>query len=257
MCIDCGCAPADHHHDHEHGKGKTISIEEDLLSKNNRLAGNNRALFQQKGLLVLNLVSSPGSGKTTILETTLKDLQGELGFAVLEGDQQTSNDADRIAATQVPVVQVNTGKGCHLDSDMVNKALNRLKPDDDSLLMIENVGNLVCPAMFDLGESARVVIMSVTEGDDKPLKYPDMFQAADLMLINKIDLLPHVDFDVERCIAYARRVNADIQVFQVSATRADGLDGWLAWLQRGLNAAVDSKPAAHAGGYRRVPGHTG
>lgn len=247
MCIDCGCGPVDHHHhdhdhqhdhqdEHEHGRGKKITIEEDLLSKNNRLANNNRARFQQQGLLVLNLVSSPGSGKTTILETTLKDLQGELGFAVLEGDQQTSNDADRIAATGVPAHQINTGAGCHLDAHMVGHGVEHFDLEKTDVLMIENVGNLVCPASFDLGEDAKVAVLSITEGEDKPLKYPQMFRASSLMLINKLDLLPHLRFDLEKCREYALRVNPEIEIIELSCYNRDGLDQWYAWLRNKLAA---------------------
>jgi hydrogenase nickel incorporation protein HypB len=203
----------------------------DILQRNNLLAERNRGWFDAKGILVLNLVSSPGSGKTTLLERTIGDLKGEFPLAVIEGDQQTLNDADRIAATGVPVIQVNTGKGCHLDADMIRRACASLQPADNSLLMIENVGNLVCPAMFDLGEAAKVVIISVTEGDDKPLKYPTMFAAADLCLINKMDLLPHVEFDVDACEEAARRVNPRLEFCRVSATTGEGMEPWYAWLK--------------------------
>lgn len=240
MCIDCGCGPTgnhhDHHHDHEQPKGKVISIEEDLLAKNNRLANRNRALFQQQGLLVLNLVSSPGSGKTTLLETTLKDLKNELGFAVLEGDQQTSNDADRIAATGVPAHQINTGAGCHLDAHMVGHGVEHFDLTKTDVLMIENVGNLVCPAAFDLGEDAKVAVLSITEGEDKPLKYPQMFRASKLMLINKLDLLPYLRFDLEKCREYARRVNPEIEIIELSCYSAEGLDKWYSWLRTQLSS---------------------
>jgi len=243
MCIDCGCAPSahdhHHHHDHEHhhdhhhdhGKGKVIAIEEDLLAKNNRLAAANRARFTEKHLLVLNLVSSPGSGKTSILERTLADLAGQLRFAVLEGDQQTTNDADRIAATGVPVRQINTGAGCHLDAHMVGHGVDHFDLDATDILMIENVGNLVCPAAFDLGENHKVAVLSVTEGEDKPLKYPQMFQAADLLLINKIDLLPHLRFDLEKCKDFARRVNPNIRIIELSCHSGAGMDQWYEWLK--------------------------
>lgn len=234
MCIDCGCAQADHHHHHDHDqepKGKTISIEENLLAKNNRLAMNNRTLFQQQNLLVLNLVSSPGSGKTTLLEKTLTDLQGEFSFAVLEGDQQTSNDAERIAATGVPAHQINTGAGCHLDAHMVGHGVEHFDLSTADVLMIENVGNLVCPAAFDLGEDAKVTVLSVTEGEDKPLKYPQMFRASNLMLINKLDLLPYLQFDLEKCREYALRVNPQIEIIELSCYSREGLDVWYAWLR--------------------------
>lgn len=232
MCIDCGCAPSDHHHHHdEPQQGKTVRIEEDLLAKNDRLAAGNRRLFAGHDLFVLNLVSSPGSGKTTILEQTLTDLKGELGFAVLEGDQQTSNDADRIAATGVPAHQINTGTGCHLDAHMVGHGVEHFDLPQTDILMIENVGNLVCPASFDLGEDYKVSVLSVTEGEDKPLKYPQMFRASDVMLINKIDLLPHLRFDVEKCKEYARRVHPEIRIFEISCYNGDGLEQWYGWLR--------------------------
>jgi len=254
MCTTCGCGADDHHHDHDHdhhdhhhdhdhthghnhehshtssSSSKTISIEADILAKNNRLARENRNLFFRKGVFVLNLVSSPGSGKTTILERTLTDMKEKLRFAVIEGDQQTDNDAVRIAATGVPVKQVNTGSGCHLDAHMVAHALETFDMDHLDALLIENVGNLVCPASFDLGENHKVVVLSVTEGEDKPLKYPAMFHNADVMLLNKVDLLPHVDFDMEKCKEMARRVNPDIQIFDVSSRTGEGMDGWYGWL---------------------------
>ena len=233
MCIDCGCAAPDHHHHHHDPppQGKIVRIEEDLLAKNDRLASGNRQLFAEQGLLVLNLVSSPGSGKTTILEQTLTDLRGELNFAVLEGDQQTSNDADRIAATGVPAHQINTGAGCHLDAHMVAHGVEHFDLSRTDILMIENVGNLVCPAAFDLGEDCKVSVLSVTEGEDKPLKYPQMFRASDVLLINKIDLLPHLRFDVELCKEHARRVHPEIRIFEISCYSGDGLEQWYRWLR--------------------------
>ncbi|NVO00228.1 MAG: hydrogenase nickel incorporation protein HypB, partial [Geobacteraceae bacterium] len=183
-------------------------------------------------IFALNLVSSPGSGKTTILERTLRDLTGTLKCAVIEGDQQTDNDAMRIAATGVPVKQINTGAGCHLDAHMVGHALEELPVDGLDILFIENVGNLVCPATFDLGEAHKVVVLSVTEGEDKPLKYPQMFHAADVMLLNKVDLLPYLDFDVEKCLEMARRVSPGIRIFQLSAKSGEGMDEWYGWLKR-------------------------
>ncbi len=239
----------DHSHDHDHqqgslhyGKGEAglsvpgmgqrqlIAIEMDVLAKNNALAAHNREHFDEAAQLVLNLVSSPGSGKTTLLCETLRQLADKRPCAVIEGDQQTSADADRIRATGVPAVQINTGKGCHLDAKMVHDACHQLPANEGGILFIENVGNLVCPASFDLGEKYKVAILSVTEGEEKPLKYPDMFAAAQLMVINKIDLLPHVSFDVARCIENAKRVNPYIQVIQVSATTGEGMDAWLNWL---------------------------
>jgi hydrogenase nickel incorporation protein HypB len=212
-------------------QARMVQIEQDILAKNDRFAARNRQALADRGVLALNLVSSPGSGKTTLLVRTIEALGGKLRAAVVEGDQQTSVDADRIRATGVPALQINTGKGCHLDASMVGKALDRLAVADDSVVFIENVGNLVCPAGFDLGEAAKVVVLSVTEGEDKPLKYPDMFRAAQLMLLNKIDLLPYLSFDVERCVGYARRINPAIVVIGVSATTGEGFDEWLRWLE--------------------------
>ncbi len=238
MCINCGCAGTpgeEHHHHHEHDHGaRTLRIEEDLLAKNDRLAAGNRALFARSGLFVLNLVSSPGSGKTTLLERTLTDLRGKLAFAVLEGDQQTSRDADRIAATGVPAVQINTGAGCHLDAHMVAHGVEAFGLAGTDVLMIENVGNLVCPASFDLGEDHKVALLSVTEGEDKPLKYPQMFRAATLMVITKTDLLPHLDFDLERCKAFARQINPQIKILELSCRSGAGLAEWYGWLEEGV-----------------------
>jgi hydrogenase nickel incorporation protein HypB len=211
-----------------------VQIEQDILSKNNEYAAANRVWFAAQGILALNLVSSPGSGKTTLLTRSIQDLKGRYSLAVIEGDQQTSHDADRIRATGVPALQINTGKGCHLDAHMVGHAIERLGLAEKSLLFIENVGNLVCPAAFDLGEAHKVVILSVTEGEDKPLKYPDLFHAADLMLLNKIDLLPYLDFDLDQCLDYARRINPDIEVLQVSARSGAGLEAWYAWIRARL-----------------------
>lgn len=207
-----------------------VQIEQDILGKNNEYAAANRRWFATHGVLALNLVSSPGSGKTTLLTRTIHDLKGTLSLCVIEGDQQTANDAERIRETGVRAIQVNTGKGCHLDAHMVGHALETLQPADGGVLFIENVGNLVCPAAFDLGEAHKVAILSVTEGEDKPIKYPDMFAAADLMLLNKIDLLPHLNFNVEQCIDYARRVNPAIKVLQVSATTGEGMENWYRWI---------------------------
>lgn len=229
----------DHIHDHQgHDHNDTerlIKVEQDLLSKNNTYAAQNRAYFQQHGIFVLNLVSSPGAGKTTLLVETIKRLKDRLPIAVIEGDQQTEHDADKIRATGVTAAQINTGRVCHLDAHAIGHAVTELQVKDHSLLFIENVGNLVCPASFDLGEAHKVVVLSVTEGDDKPIKYPDMFHAADIMLINKADLLPYVDFDVERCIQFARKVNPDIQVIQLSATKGDNLSTWTDWLIENLS----------------------
>jgi hydrogenase nickel incorporation protein HypB len=217
---------------------RMIRIEQDILGKNNEYANSNRKHFRRHGILALNLVSSPGSGKTSLLTATIERLQGRYPVSVIEGDQQTSNDAERIRATGAPAVQVNTGKGCHLDAHMVGHAVEHLKLAGRGLLMIENVGNLVCPSAFDLGEAHKVVILSVTEGEDKPLKYPDMFHASDLMILNKTDLLPYVDFDVERCIEFARRVNPKLEVLQVSARTGEGMDAWLAWLETAMGQSA-------------------
>jgi hydrogenase nickel incorporation protein HypB len=249
MCINCGCASpgaADdhHHHDHPHDHelgGRTLRVEEDLLAKNNRLAAGNRVRFGAAGVFVLNLVSSPGSGKTTLLERTLREQGGQLRFAVLEGDQQTSLDADRIAATGVPVKQINTGAGCHLDAHLVGHGIEGFDLVRTDILMIENVGNLVCPAGFDLGEDHKVAVLSVTEGEDKPLKYPQMFRAATLMLINKTDLLPYLDFDVERCKAFARQVNPQIEILELSCRSGAGMKAWYGWLEKGVKKKRDAR----------------
>ncbi len=199
--------------------------------QNNMLAQRNRGWFEAKNILALNLVSSPGSGKTSLLERTITDLKTDTPISVIEGDQQTLNDADRIAATGAEVVQINTGQGCHLDAEMIRKAVEKLAPTENSIVMVENVGNLVCPALFDLGEASKVVIISVTEGDDKPLKYPTMFAASGLCLINKIDLLPYVNFDVDKCEEAARKVNPKLEFLRVSATTGEGMDQWYDWLR--------------------------
>lgn len=274
MCVTCGCGVGevkiegaqahahnhvhpdgsshshDHPHDHTHVHDETpahahapgvtpkrmVQIEQDILAKNNAYAQANRHSLAERGIFALNLVSSPGSGKTTLLCKTIA-LLGQQAVAVIEGDQQTSQDADRIRATGAQAIQINTGKGCHLDAHMVGHAMEQLKLEDESLLMIENVGNLVCPAAFDLGEAHKVVILSVTEGEDKPIKYPDMFRAASLMLLNKIDLLPHLNYDVDAAIGFARRVNPGIHVIELSATSGEGMDEWLAFLRDGIAQA--------------------
>jgi hydrogenase nickel incorporation protein HypB len=222
----------DHSHDHDHlPVPSVIALERHLLAKNDKLAERNRGWFSGRGILALNLVSSPGAGKTSLLERLLGDLRGEIPMSVIEGDQETLNDAERIRATGCDVVQINTGTGCHLDAEMLARGLDRLNPALGSVLLIENVGNLVCPALFDLGEHCKIVIASVTEGDDKPLKYPHMFRASELLLLNKIDLLPHVRFDVEKFEEAARRVNPELQILSVSATRGDGLGAVYDWLR--------------------------
>jgi hydrogenase nickel incorporation protein HypB len=219
----------DHPHPHEHEPGRTVLLEQKVLARNDELAARNRAWLAGRGILAVNLMSSPGSGKTTLLERTVRELGG--GVAVVEGDQETAFDADRIRATGSPVVQVNTGSGCHLDADMVAAALRALDPAAGSVVFVENVGNLVCPALFDLGEGARAVVMSVTEGADKPLKYPHMFRTADVVLLNKVDLLPYVDFDPAAFTAALARVLPDPTVLPVSATRGDGMAAWLDWVR--------------------------
>jgi hydrogenase nickel incorporation protein HypB len=216
-----------------------VSVEQDILSKNDALAAHNRAHFNSHRVLALNLVSSPGAGKTTLLVETLGRLLPDTTVAVIEGDQETSADADRIRATGAPAIQVNTGKGCHLDAAMIDQAFGQLH-FHDGILFIENVGNLVCPAGFDLGEAHKVVIASVTEGEDKPLKYPNMFAASSLMLVSKVDLLPHLDFDVDLLIANARRVNPAIAVIQLSASNGEGMERWLGWLSGAMAMASAS-----------------
>ncbi|MBW4616043.1 MAG: hydrogenase nickel incorporation protein HypB [Desmonostoc vinosum HA7617-LM4] len=267
MCVTCGCSDNSetkitnletddlaHHHTHTLPDGTvithfhthkthieashihaqihntTISLEQDILAKNNLIAAQNRGWFKGRNIIALNLMSSPGAGKTTLLTRTINDLKHQLFMSVIEGDQETTNDAQKIKQTGCKVVQINTNTGCHLDASMIDKSLQKLNPPLNSVVMIENVGNLVCPALFDLGEQAKVVILSVTEGEDKPIKYPHMFRASDIMIITKIDLLPYVQFDVQKCIEYAQQVNPQIQIFQVSATQGTGLDSWYKWL---------------------------
>ena len=267
MCVTCGCSDdgeikitnletdkAEHNHTHTlpdgtvithshshdthieapqiHAKihNTTISLEQDILAKNNLLAAQNRGWFKGRNILALNLMSSPGAGKTTLLTRTINDLKHQLSISVIEGDQETANDAKKIKETGSKVIQINTGTGCHLDASMIDRGLQQLNPPLNSVVMIENVGNLVCPALFDLGEQAKVVILSVTEGEDKPIKYTHIFRASDVMIITKIDLLPYVDFDVQKCIEYAVQVNPQIQIFQVSARTGVGLDNWYKWV---------------------------
>jgi hydrogenase nickel incorporation protein HypB len=232
MCVTCGCGdPHDHPHPHRADPAtETITLEQKVLAKNDALAERNRSRLADRGVLAVNLMSSPGAGKTTLLERTIRDLAGRRPVAVIEGDQETVLDADRIRRTGCSVVQVNTGAGCHLDAAMVGDALTTLDPAAGSLLFVENVGNLVCPALFDLGEAARVVIISVTEGADKPAKYPYMFRTADLVLLNKIDLLPYVDFDVDLCLRLIGQIKPEAQILQVSATKGTGMNAWYDWL---------------------------
>lgn len=260
MCATCGCGdltnehshPHDHAHDHDHPHPhqpmshqkpgmRMVKLEQDVLAKNDSVAQKNRAWLASRSITAFNLVSSPGSGKTTLLEKTLSRLSGKIPLAAIEGDQETDRDAERLRAIGCPVVQINTGAVCHLDAEMVSQGMDQLDPSRGSLLFIENVGNLVCPAMFDLGERAKVVVASVTEGEDKPLKYPHMFKAASVLVLNKIDLLPHLSFNVNDFIAHAHRVNPHLQVFQLSATRGDGLDAWCDWL---VQRATEARGAA-------------
>jgi hydrogenase nickel incorporation protein HypB len=232
-----------HEHDHSHGDsrthvhgsggGRSIAVETDILAKNNIRAERNRGYFEAKGIRALNLVSSPGSGKTSLLERTIRELAGRIPMSVIEGDQQTMNDANRIREAGAPVVQVNTGNGCHLDADMVHRAVSKLEPAEGSLLMIENVGNLVCPSLFDLGEDTRVVIMSVTEGEDKPQKYPNMFRSSQVCVINKIDLLPYLDFDLPKAKDYAQQVNPNLKFIELSVKTGEGFEDWISWLTAG------------------------
>ncbi len=278
MCTACGCGKGEtriegepvhhhgnhheHHHEHNHDYGdgpahahapgmsqsRMVQIEQDILAKNNQYAMANRGRFSEKGMLALNLVSSPGSGKTTLLMGTLNKLKAEFSQVVIEGDQQTSNDAERIRETGVDAIQINTGKGCHLDAHQVGHAVDHLNPSDTSVLYIENVGNLVCPAAFDLGEAHKVAILSITEGEDKPIKYPDMFHAANLLLLSKIDLLPHLDFDVDKCIEYAQRVNPGIKVIQLSCKTGEGMDSWYQWIRANRQIAMIDYPVAQPTG---------
>jgi hydrogenase nickel incorporation protein HypB len=261
MCTTCGCSGtgeasiiepghshdhghdhSHHHHDHDHhddDHGVVVTLEQQILAKNNLLAERNRGWFAGRGILALNLMSSPGAGKTTLLERTIRDLGSALAIGVIEGDQATETDAARIRAAGCNAVQINTGTGCHLDADMLRRGLAALKPPRESAVMIENVGNLVCPALFDLGERAKVVMLSVTEGDDKPLKYPHMFRAAEIVIITKSDLLPHVDFSIDRCLANVRAVNRSIRSFVLSAVTGDGTGAWYDWLSAEQSAVVE------------------
>jgi hydrogenase nickel incorporation protein HypB len=219
-----------HHYHHDEKGGKRIPVGQDILSTNNLLAERNRGFFEARQIKAFNLVSSPGSGKTTILEKTIAHLNNKMKFYIIEGDQQSMLDAERIDKTGAPVVQVNTGSGCHLDADMVNRAVKELDVPENACLMIENVGNLVCPSLFDLGESERIVVISTTEGNDKPLKYPDMFASSDICIINKTDLVPYVDADIDLIKKYARRINPKLKFFEMSAKTGEGMDAWYDWL---------------------------
>ena len=261
MCATCGCGddtttitamngqgesgrdhshPHEHEHEHSHPHTETIALEQKVLAKNDLIAEHNRQWLAERAILALNVTSSPGAGKTTLLERTIRELGGVRPVTVIEGDQETLLDAERIHAAGARAVQVNTGAGCHLDADMVHRALHALDPEPQSLLFIENVGNLVCPALFDLGEHSKVVVISVTEGQDKPLKYPHMFAAAGLVLINKIDLIPYVTFDLETCAGFARSVNPGVEVLPVSATSGAGLEAWYDWIRTQISVLANS-----------------
>jgi hydrogenase nickel incorporation protein HypB len=231
-----------------------VQIEQNILAKNDGFAAANRHRLEHSGVLALNLISSPGAGKTTLLVETLNRLKADFAVQVIEGDQESANDAERIRATGVQAVQINTGRGCHLDAHMVGHAMDQLEPARGAMLFIENIGNLVCPAGFDLGEACKVVILSVTEGDDKPIKYPDAFAAADLMLVSKMDLLPHVDFDVAACIEHARCVNPAIEVFGLSAKTGEGMDDWLSWIEGRRGEAVEACAACATDAVAPEPG---
>ena len=245
MCTDCGCGSQESHVHRMNPLApppaqplKIQHLEKALLQRNDTQADSNRRWFAGLNVTALNLLSSPGAGKTTLLEKTLQALGNDIPVAVIEGDQATARDAERIAATGVKVVQVNTGTGCHLEADMIHRAAHQLEPLQDHLLFVENVGNLVCPALFDLGEQAKVVLLSVTEGDDKPLKYPHMFQAADLVIITKLDLLPHVDFSLEACMQAAHRIKPDLPFLCLSARSGEGMASWLDWLRQQQDRAL-------------------
>ena len=240
MCRECGCdattehSPG-HHHDHHHHQQhlavRRVSVEEDLRAKSDRLAHALRARLDRDRIAAFNLIGAPGAGKTTLLEQAIRSLGAGVPIAVLEGDQATDRDAQRIAGAGSRVVQINTGAGCHLDASMIDRGLDQLQPEPRSLLFIENVGNLVCPALFDLGERAKIVVMSVTEGEDKPLKYPHVFRAAEALVVTKADLIPHLAVDLDECITNARRINPRLVVFVVAALRGEGVDEWCAWLR--------------------------
>ncbi|WAL69306.1 hydrogenase nickel incorporation protein HypB [Amycolatopsis cynarae] len=271
MCATCGCSDeagvridglaqphahehgGDHEHEHPHGHGhghesRTVLLEQDVLAKNDLFARRNRSWLHEQDVLAVNLMSAPGAGKTTLLERTVRTLAAEGPVCVVEGDQETRLDADRVRSAGAPVVQVNTGAGCHLDAAMLRRALDTLDPPAGAVLFVENVGNLVCPALFDLGEHYRVVLLSVTEGQDKPLKYPHMFTGADLVVVNKIDLLPHVDFRFEAFEHDVRSINPRVEILSLSATRGTGLPAWFQWLRghrapsRHLTAEVEGTP---------------
>jgi hydrogenase nickel incorporation protein HypB len=244
MCRVCGCGDEHHHHHHhdahdhhhDHAHARRITLEASLLAKNDELAHELRVRLEEERVVALNLIGAPGAGKTTLLEATIRGL-GNVPVVVIEGDQATDHDAQRIARTGCPVIQVNTGAGCHLDATMIERGIAQLAPGIGSVLFIENVGNLVCPALFDLGERAKVVVMSVTEGEDKPLKYPHVFRAAAALVLTKADLLPHLDIDPARIVEHARRIQPALEVFPVCATRGEGLAEWCSWIRKHVEGA--------------------
>lgn len=243
MCVTCGCGSNDQHHhhnhdhehDHHHQHNHVINLEAEILAENNQYAAQNHLFFKNKKSLALNFVSSPGSGKTTLLEETIKAMSADNKLYVIEGDQHTELDADRIRKAGAKAYQIQTGKACHLDGHMVGHALEHLDVEDNSFVFIENVGNLICPALFDLGEHAKVVLISITEGEDKPLKYPDMFFGADVVLVTKIDLLPYLKFDLDACLANISKINPKAKVLQISSTNKDGFGEWINWLSAAKN----------------------
>ena len=242
MCTTCGCGSTEtvnHQHTSKENATDTadlrlVQLEKDVLGKNKRYAAKNRQYLQQHEIFALNIISSPGSGKTSLLTATIDGLKDQLDINVIEGDQSSQLDAERIRNSGAKAIQINTGKGCHLDAHQVGHAIEDLNPADKGVLFIENVGNLVCPAPFDLGEAYKVVMLSVTEGEDKPLKYPDIFYAADLMIINKTDLLPYVDFNMDKCVEYAKQINPNLIIIELSATKGDGLSEWVQWIKAQL-----------------------
>jgi len=269
MCGVCGCGEGetriegdgsehdhhhhDHGHDHDHAHGlqfgagtRLVEIETDILAKNQSYAERNRARLNELGMVGINFISSPGAGKTTLLVATIEALGQSVPVTVIEGDQESATDAERIRATGVPALQINTGRGCHLDAHMVAHALDGLPLSRGGILFIENVGNLVCPVGFDLGEAQRITILSVSEGDDKPLKYPDAFAAADLLLISKIDLLPHVAFDLDVCRERARALNPDLAILTLSARTGEGMPTWLDWVRAARKHALAAAERALA-----------
>ncbi|MBU2511598.1 hydrogenase nickel incorporation protein HypB [bacterium] len=251
MCLECGCSETDgvtidgkpvgyddhHHHDHDHhhdhssGTGaREISIKQEILHKNNHIAQHNREHLAAKGIFSMNWISAPGSGKTALLERLIRDFGSDLPMFVIEGDQQTDNDARRIQEAGANAMQINTGAACHLDAEMIHRALHKADLQDCQLLVIENVGNMVCPTAYDLGENLKVAIISCPEGEDKPVKYPDLIMVADVLLINKVDLIPYLDFNLENCITLAKKVNSQVNIFPISAKTGEGVKEFYEWV---------------------------